>query len=410
MNEHGQDESEETSAAFLKEDEGVRKVENLQDMLHQLEESNFVESLKRIKELSLSPIDVSRNIIRFSVYYRSKTLLFVRLASELNETADIAHQISNLTSFGIETGAFHFYHSLIEAKLINNSIESRLSLVRSQCDAKLQRIIEDDNVIELEEIFASPDFDINDRISFIVSQPIIDANLCDNMTLIELSALCGSIKCFRFLFINDAELERDEEFSLIQLAIAGGNVEIIQILEQARILPDQACITYAIILHRIEIFDWLIEQFPDSLKEDSDNFNICIENEFLHGIGYFKISDPLVAFKASCKGGLASLTRLIISKYSLCTQKNNINQEVEKFDDEGLCTACDKGHIEVVKLLLTLPSINVNYSAAFMRTPLSCACANGNIEIVKILLSVPGIDVNISGVLILFSESILSFW
>ncbi|EFC37165.1 predicted protein [Naegleria gruberi] len=70
-----------------------------------------------------------------------------------------------------------------------------------------------------------------------------------------------------------------------------------------------------------------------------------------------------------------------------------INHEQDDPDDEGivtlLCTACGRGHLKIVELLLNVDGVDVNKCG-----PLFFACQNGYVEIVKLLLSVDGIDVN----------------
>lgn len=69
--------------------------------------------------------------------------------------------------------------------------------------------------------------------------------------------------------------------------------------------------------------------------------------------------------------------------------------------------SCKKNYIEIVKLILDRTSIctrqeyqpdffpkDINHENQFDETPLICACKHGHIEIVKLLLSVPIIDVN----------------
>lgn len=42
--------------------------------------------------------------------------------------------------------------------------------------------------------------------------------------------------------------------------IAWGNIEIIEFIEQSKIHPNEECIEIAIYFHRIEMFDWVIDQ------------------------------------------------------------------------------------------------------------------------------------------------------
>lgn len=64
-------------------------------------------------------------------------------------------------------------------------------------------------------------------------------------------------------------------------------------------------------------------------------------------------------------------------------------------------------HIDIVRLLLSVPSINVNEcirrnnieSKSILGSPLYIAIWTNNIDVVKLLLSVPSINVNLGGVI-----------
>lgn len=86
------------------------------------------------------------------------------------------------------------------------------------------------------------------------------------------------------------------------------------ILEQAKIHPNPFCIQFAIFSHRVEIIDWLVEQFPEHECEFSSE---CLESEFVHRIERIELIDLQDYFDASCFSGLSSLTRLLISNFSI---------------------------------------------------------------------------------------------
>ena len=63
-------------------------------------------------------------------------------------------------------------------------------------------------------------------------------------------------------------------------------------------------------------------------------------------------------------------------------------------DGGGLYEASKEGNLEVVKLLLAVPGIDVNLEGEDGRTPLHKASERGHLEVMKVLLRAPGIDVN----------------
>lgn len=110
------------------------------------------------------------------------------------------------------------------------------------------------------------------------------------------------------------------------------------ILEQEKIKPDAMCIKYTIYFHRIEIFDWLLEQFNNITDYLATS---CFMQEFVHGIQRIDRINPQHFFVISCAGGLAYIAKLLVNNHEL-----NL--------ENGLCGACRNGNIEIVKLILSL--------------------------------------------------------
>ena len=69
---------------------------------------------------------------------------------------------------------------------------------------------------------------------------------------IEVAALFGSIKCFKYLMMIGDEINEDT----CKFAIAGGNLEIIHLCEQKG-LKFEKCLYISSFYHRFEIFEWL---------------------------------------------------------------------------------------------------------------------------------------------------------
>lgn len=88
----------------------------------------------------------------------------------------------------------------------------------------------------------------------------------------------------------------------------------------------------------------------------------------------------------------ASLGNLIECKllFNNCTDINT----KDRLGRTALVAATKNNQIEIVKLLLTHPEINVNCSNIDFGTPLTIASCRGYTEIVKLLLSRPKINVN----------------
>ena len=96
----------------------------------------------------------------------------------------------------------------------------------------------------------------------------IESTIPDIVAALKLAAICGSVECFRYLWLNH---ENDEtHYGLFDAAIFGGNYEIIHFLEnngyeEFKNLP--STINTAVIAHRNEIAHWLF-------MENRKNFGI----------------------------------------------------------------------------------------------------------------------------------------
>ena len=77
----------------------------------------------------------------------------------------------------------------------------------------------------------------------------------------------------------------------------------------------------------------------------------------------------------------------------------NIDVNIKgNFDITALFWTLEKGHIDIVKLLLlllTIPNIDVNIESKYSENAHILTSAEGHIEIIKLLLTITNIDVNI---------------
>jgi len=78
-------------------------------------------------------------------------------------------------------------------------------------------------------------------------------------------------------------------------------------------------------------------------------------------------------------------------------QNSQININWQNQNDDlrtPLNIACQKGHLDIVKLLLKDEKIEVDKATNYGATPFNSACYNGHLEIVKLLLNDERVDVN----------------
>lgn len=97
-------------------------------------------------------------------------------------------------------------------------------------DDELTLAILNDDVDKLQSILTNRKIEINqDRVPFNLYEMFIFKN--NNSSFINYAAECGSIKCFKYLLLNHAEID----FLTLGCAVYGGNTEIIRIVDQQNV-------------------------------------------------------------------------------------------------------------------------------------------------------------------------------
>ena len=125
--------------------------------------------------------------------------------------------------------------------------------------------IKNDDADEVQRIVSEECLDINET-----SKPSIFelSMFCQTEpTLIQIAAFYGSVRCFKYFALNDADLQKcdEERKTTIQFAVAGGNYEIIRILQRANIDFSGAA-NIATLYHRNEIFKWIYDTIENNVK------------------------------------------------------------------------------------------------------------------------------------------------
>lgn len=234
-----------------------------------------------------------------------------------------------------------------------------------------------------------PDFDYDQKLQPFLFEPFKEIDL--ELTLSDLAAFYGSVKCFKFLMLQHADLSKSGKF-----AIFGGNNEIIRLIEQDG--NGMTDLFYcAIKYHHYELFNWLLlnhgpvgELYKHEYnrgKEPLIPLSISVFNHrtFLHfyekGINEPKpdryMDNSLL--KAALKAVSVHALRLLISIYkvdSLCPPN----------EDSGsiLFDAVEKNSLEILKILVESGKFILNKKID--KNPLIQAAKNGSFEMVEYLL------------------------
>ena len=217
-------------------------------------------------------------------------------------------------------------------------------------------------------------------------------------TLIEYASFFNSEKIFKFLFIQIEKLPPELPF----YAIAGGDYEIIHLLESRHISYDSISISTAIEHHRNEIFEYIVSNLSNDevnklvtcescLMPSIINYNLEI---FLNYVDSFDLNEtndidewnPLLCSAAS---NHLDIIKFLYKKYHV-----NINAETS-FKNDALHIASSKGFLDIVKFLLRTKKFDINNQNQIGETALHIAAKKGFLDIVSYLAKKDDIDLNI---------------
>lgn len=300
--------------------------------------------------------------------------------------------------------------------------------------------------------------DDSDKLQLICSEPLISIDsfiypegfsLGHEISLIQYSALVGSVKCFKFLITNGAKLDPQFYDSMAQFSIIGGEPEIIHELERRfHIEYGHKYLVYAAQYQQNEIFDWIIEHNPGA--QDQSVLQACVANHYLHGI--FDYQNPnshlrvnlqfllensvrsnfvqlinccLLSFNFDCSQLLVlaceykctTIIGILLShnayvdfvtsndhdsdKHLYLYPPNNFyiqHNVYSKFKSYPLFEAVLAGDAEIVKMLIDSfanPNLLIYFGNCNKTNCLVHACAKGYFEIVKILIDYYKTSVNL---------------
>ena len=325
-----------------------------------------IECAHKFLKLINEPI-LSRNIATGLVYFLFGCCR--RLNDEapqlLNELFDILD--SKITSFQIPA-----FYLLKELKDIRNQ---NFEPIRNfNFDTKLPILIHAihfDDIDFVQNYFSNPKSDINMQYPISLFEPCQQNDSKEPFAIICAAALYGSLKCFKYLLLNGAEIGDCRPF-----AIDGGNIEIIRLVEQ-RTPFDINSLFQAVELHRYEAFTWLfeskgfvvVEEIPKkvNLSLNSTNDDTSKNDEI---------------DKNECGGS--------------CTNENLVLFKMPKAKSNRtlLHSAAMSNSIRCCIYILDHSLDDINVTNKFGFTPIMRAVMNGSIDVAQILMNSEGIDLS----------------
>ena len=243
-----------------------------------------------------------------------------------------------------------FHHILVNYGMLHTSdiknIRPFEKIMQIDPDDDLCDIIMQDDVDSFTKRSAENDFYHQPGVlKSTINHPILYIKTVDDyyISYLQIMAFCGALKCFKIAIVNDSI----DLYGVEYYAVAGGNIEIVHILEQKNVSFGN-CFQIAIKYHRNELADWILMHY---------NCNY----ESFDSIGCFN-------YKAVI--------------YSIVNEV-----ECEKL----AMSAVYQGNFEIIKYLFGVLHLNIEYKSEFVSlssndyygTPLFIAVCQGNFEKVK---------------------------
>ena len=236
-----------------------------------------------------------------------------------------------------------------------------------------------DDLSVLERLVRTSDFDYDAR----VYESVFEINwpLQNRPSLIQFAAFWCSVKCFKFLLVNGARLEEHDYHRIptAHIAIAGGNIEIIRIIDQHNIVFAGA-LQQAAVFHHHDLLSWIKETKGLDIREEDFTYG-----PHLH--------------QAMKTENIEALLLALSENYDVNTKDRNKRTLL------FMCTYDD--HPDLVRLLFNHRDLDINLWAAQHVSPLSMACKRGSFEVVKLLCDRKEIEVDTASVSSHFTRSLL---
>ncbi|KAH0792902.1 hypothetical protein GPJ56_003166 [Histomonas meleagridis] len=289
----------------------------------------------------------------------------------------------HLTNFGYSHNKLYFIQALIRAGLVPQSsyddflqrsttlpeqFNEDYSHVYENHDATIARdlssIIDKDDSDALQEYLTDHSLSVNTKFFTIPHFTTHSSPIDGDVSLIDYAAYRGMPKCFKYLFINKAELLTNDKTTSMTFAVSGGDNEIIHLIEsQIKVRPTD--IFGAIYNHRREVFDWILSNVDCKAKSLQENISrYCLLSDFYYGLkrmpAHIQISiDDM--FSAIINQNNVEFMEIFLNKYgnqlsNVATRKNYRNKTME---------ICRTGNLEVFELYYDKYFAEIDVNIAF---------------------------------------------
>lgn len=158
----------------------------------------------------------------------------------------------------------------------------------------LYTAIREDDIDTFQSLISQNNYSLNTKIEF--SEYERARTIEQQLTLIKIAAIYGSINIFKYLWMQD---DTDIDDDLILFAYFGRNFDIIHLCEQK--CHDPNTCSQPILTNRQDLLDYYLENYADEIEESYFEIeckqNFFYEEEQYKDLNYYSIESSLFSFK-----------------------------------------------------------------------------------------------------------------
>lgn len=294
-----------------------------------------------------------------------------------------------------------YFKWLIESGDYQDSIYSEIE------NNKLRLSIKRDDIDTFQEILSKSNISINSTLyeSTLENSLIYPCEL----KLIEYAAFFNSVKIFKFLLMNDANLTENVTY----YAISNQNYDLIHILEtRFKTNFEKTSFFNSLNLINNDMTEYLLNNydftFLDKDEVDKENYEMIfkiIDNTFQSFNLIFFKSTLLPFLKNNEKFVSENIYIIVISsilekscfffKEFVKYPNLDLNLRVEKLNTNFLLKSIQQNNTRAVEILLSNPKIDINRPAIQTMPPFHIACKwRSDLKIIKLFCNHPQFDIN----------------
>lgn len=217
-----------------------------------------------------------KNMITVESLYQKSIFNDPLFINFFNEIDDYDHEYATTRADEILNDVDHNRYDEEDISFLNHVIqnleEHRKNRNLNYHSSLFHKAIRDDDIDTFQSILSKNNFSINYKFERSYYERALTEDF--NPSLIQVAAVYGSLKIFKFLWMQPS-IEISE--NLIDYAVSGRNFEIIHICENK--CPSlRRALVFSIASHQNELSEYIIENTEINKEEDNDNDNDNIYN------------------------------------------------------------------------------------------------------------------------------------